>query len=140
MFMDKRKISLVQIAKSRVGMVDEDYRQMLQSVAGVGSAKDMDKHGFDAVMRRFQDLGFTSDFAKTNLANRHPDMATPAQIAKLRGLWQQFTDGKGTDASLGKWLDGRFRVSALRFLDRDTAHKATGALVKMVKRHSTEAA
>ena len=68
------------------------------------------------------------------VAGRHWTMASGGQVAKIRELWAAFTDGKGDDASLGKWLDRQGWASALRFLGTAEAQKAIGALVRMVER------
>lgn len=136
MFMDEKKCRLLHVARRRVGMDEDAYRAMLHRIGGVASSKELDRDSFDAVMRQFATLGFESDFLQKNLGYRDEehDMATPNQIAKIRDLWAQFTNGAGTDSSLNKWLEGRFKVAALRFLTRAKAMKATAALLNMVKR------
>ena len=127
----REKISVIHVAKSRLGLDEGTYRELLRNVAGVESSRDLDDAGFDLVMAHFERLGFKSDFGRRNMGNRI-GMASPAQVEKLRGLWSDYTTGEGTDASLGHWLHRQFKVSALRFLTTGQAHKAIGALSVMV--------
>lgn len=130
MSLDKSKLALIHVARKQLGMEEDVYRAMLFHVAGVNSSRDLDDTGFDLIMRHFETIGFQSDWNRANLGYRR-GMASPGQVALLRDLWSTFTSGTGTDASLGKWLEGRFKVSALRFLTAEVARKAIGALQKM---------
>jgi phage gp16-like protein len=127
------KIAVIQIGKKKLDMDDAFYRELLWRVAGVRSSTELDDYGFSLVMEELERLGFKSDFSKRNLGHR-PGMASPGQVALIRGLWAEFTDGQGTDASLGHWMEKRGWPSALRFLDAHTARKAIGALKVMLKR------
>lgn len=139
MALDPKKLRLIQLARRRLGLEESAYRDILWRAAGVRSAKDLDDWGFAQLMYIFERLGFKSDFAEANLGNRD-GMASPPQIAFMRDLWSKFTDGEGDDASLGKWLEGRFGVSSLRFVDAPTARKAIGGLIAMNKRKAAKAA
>ena len=54
----RKKKALIHIAKADLHLEDESYRQILKGVAGVESAAELTREGFDKVMRRFQELGF----------------------------------------------------------------------------------
>ena len=130
-----RKIALVHVAKRQLGLDDESYRAVLARGAGVSSSRDLDQAGFDRLMAEFERLGFRSEFGKQHLGNRrHWTMASAPQLALLRALWGEFTDGKGTERSLGKWLHRQGWASALRFLSARDAQKAIGALRRMQER------
>lgn len=131
--MPPRGTALIQVAKSRLGLDDDAYRALLSRAAGVTSSRELDGAGFDRVMDEFRRLGFTSDARAKGFGDR-PGMATPAQIARLRRLRSEFTDGKGDDFSLGKWLLPRWGVEHLRFLSQADAHRAVGGLENMVRR------
>lgn len=136
--LNRRQISLVHVAKAKLGMSDDDYRALLARAAGVDSAAALDPRGFNVVMYEFERLGFQSSSTQRNLGRR-PGMASPQQVAKIRDLWAAFTAGEGNDASLGKWLERRGWASSIRFLDRDAAHKAIGGLTKMVQKKARAA-
>lgn len=131
MTLSAKHLSLVHVAKSRLGLDDESYRDILRNVVGVDSSRKLDAAGFEALMLHFERLGFKSDFGQRNMGNRI-GKASPAQVEKMRALWSEYTAGEGNDATLGRWLLRQFKVSALRFLDSGQAHRAIGALSKMV--------
>lgn len=133
MAIDKKKIGLIHVAKTRLRLADEDYRMVLLRAAGVESSLELDDFGFNQVMGAFARLGFKSDFAERNFGERI-GMASPQKVDSIRRLWAEFTDGTGTEAQLGKWLHRQFKVDSIRFLDPATANKADGALRVMCKR------
>ena len=139
----RKKISLIHVAKSRLGMADDDYRTLLRREAGVSSSRDLDQAGFAAVMDAFKRLGFES---KPKPKGKGPEygerygFASPAQLRLIRDLWADYTDGAGDDRSLGKWLERVFDCSALRFLTYAQAPKAITALMNMVRRKRGAAA
>lgn len=140
MALSPKQLALVHLAKKSVGMVDDDYRAMLNRVAGVTSARNLNDLTFRFVMEEFHRLGFDSTFAKHNLGLR-VGMATPAQVQKIRDLWSDITDGEGTEQELGRWLEGHFKVSALQWLEYETARKVVGALISWnTKRQAKRAA
>ncbi len=134
----RSKLALLHVAKARVGMTDDDYHAMLQRIAGVSSSTKLDDWGFDSVMAEFERLGFVSTARRKVFGGKRAGMASPAQITKIRTLWASYTSGQGTDASLGKWLDGHFKVSALRFVAAELAPKVIGALSNMNQRRRIE--
>jgi hypothetical protein len=58
MAIGQRKKALVHIAKSDLHLDDATYHQILKGVAGVESAAQLTRKGFDQVMKRFQEMGF----------------------------------------------------------------------------------
>lgn len=139
--MDRRRLALVHIAKARIGMADEAYRAMLRATADVDSAIDLNEAGFRAVMKRFEELGFVQHRTHTSSApdTRRPGMATQAQCDYIRGMWRQWS-GADDPRALGRWLEHRFHVSALRFADVVTAQKAIEGLRAMLARDITQQA
>ena len=84
-------------------------------------------------MRRFQALGFKPSANPPTYGDR-AGMATPAQVAYIRSLWKEYTDGIGDDRSLGKWLQRTVKVSDLRFVSYGAARKAIAGLRAMVNK------
>jgi len=54
----RKKKALVHIAKENLHLDEDSYRQILKGVAGVGSAAELTREGFEKVMKRFQEMGF----------------------------------------------------------------------------------
>ncbi|MEI7606676.1 MAG: regulatory protein GemA [Rhodospirillaceae bacterium] len=140
MAIDRKKIALIQVAKQQLGLDDDTYRAILHRLAGVKSSKDLDEAGFKALMIHFEVAGFVSTATKRNFGERRQGMASSSQVAKLRKLWAEFTGGAGTDASLGKWLEGRFKVSSIRFVTSELASKAIAGLINVNERRTMKAA
>jgi hypothetical protein len=132
MGISREKLSLIHVAKARLGMAEEDYRALLRDVAGVDSSSSLDDAGFERLMLRFEALGFQSNRAKRGYGRR-PGMATPAQVEYIRSLWTEYT-GSDNETSLNHWLENSFGVTALRFADTEVAGDALTALKAMVAR------
>lgn len=130
MALSRKQVALIHVAVKQLGLTDGQYRAILRQEAGVDSSKDLDTLGFELVMQYMMALGFRGDFTKTFFGHR-PGMASPSQLTLIRKLWAEYTEGKGTDATMGKWLDRTFKVSAARFLRADQAPKAIAALMAM---------
>lgn len=138
MQLDRRQLALLHVAKARLGLTDDEYRSVLLDAGGVRSSKDLALAGFNRVLARFEELGFVSTQRSEHL-KKAPGVATPGQQAKIRNMWAEFTDGAGDDRSLGRWLEGRFKVSHPIFLDDKSARKAIAALIDMTKKKLAKA-
>lgn len=132
-----RKIALIQVAKAKVGMAEEVYRQMLHEIGGVDSSTKLDAAGFAAVMDRFGVLGFVNpnnrEAPPLDDEARRAGMATLAQRRYVRGLWRQWS-GADDPKALRKWLQGRFHVADLRFATDAIASMAIEGLKAMLAR------
>jgi phage gp16-like protein len=133
----RNKAQLVQVAKRSLGLADDDYRTILRRAAGVESSTELDDTGFGAVMDLFARLGFQSTSAAANFGRRD-GFATAGHVATIRRLWTAYTAAQGDDASLGKWLESHWRVSALRFLTAEQAPKVIAALKAMERRRKPD--
>jgi phage gp16-like protein len=118
------ELSLLRVAKGRLALSEEDYRDTLEQVGGSRSARELDERGFDAVMDRFRAMGFTSSSRAAGYGDRL-GMASAAQLDMIRGLWAETHD---SEDGLTSWIAKYFRASHLRFLDRTTASRVIAAL------------
>lgn len=50
---DHKKLAVIHIVKRELDLSDENYRNILQTAAGVNSAKNLDNAGFRRLMRYF---------------------------------------------------------------------------------------
>ncbi len=53
MGLDRKKLAVIHIVKRELGLADEEYRDILEKVTGVRSARDLDEAGFRRLMRYF---------------------------------------------------------------------------------------
>lgn len=135
--MTAKQLSLLRVAKGKLGLSEAAYRDVLRCHGQVASAKELTQDGFRAVMEHFRRCGFQSTANARNYGDdRAPHMPSAAQVATIRRLWGEWTDGEGDDSSLGTWLQKSFRVSHVRFLDHRAASKAITALKAMARRRA----
>lgn len=69
-------LAKIHVARQRLALCEESYRDLLRRVAGVDSAAALDQRGIDAVLREFRRLGF---------ADR--PLPARAQGRKIRAIW-----------------------------------------------------
>jgi phage gp16-like protein len=75
-------LAKIHIAKKQLDLDEDDYRQILRDEARVASAGDADVRGLEAVLRRFEGLGFRA------LPKRgKPRQAQSPMAKKARALW-----------------------------------------------------
>ena len=135
MALSRRQLGMIHVAERELGLDDDQYRDILDAVAGVRSAKDLDNLDFELVMGRFVALGFTPSpkLQKPSYGYR-PEMATPEQLDLIRGLWGRWSDGRGGEAGFRGWLQHTCKVSDARFLTDEQARKAITGLMAMTRR------
>ncbi len=138
MALTRKQTALLHVAKARLGMDDAAYREILRQEAGVDSSTRLDADGFEAVLARFQALGFEPP-ARAAGFGRRLNMASDRQVAYIRDLWSEYTDGEGDDASLGKWLEHTVKVSDIRFVGYRQASRAITGLLAMRRKKAARA-
>lgn len=120
-WMGPERRSLIFVACKHLGLTDDTRREIMERVTGAAHINELTRTGFDRLMDEFRDLGFVSTKRGDAFGGRdRPGMASPAQVSLIRALWREaMTDP--TDQALDHFLDRRFKVSALRFLDAGKA-------------------
>lgn len=131
-----KRIALLHVAKKQLSMSDDDYRALLNRVAGVNSSTLLTAEAFERLMLELKRLGFTSSSASKQFGQR-PGMASPAQIALMRQLWRRYyKDDDRNEVALNRWLFKFHGVSALRFIDEKKANAVLVALKRMASDRS----
>ncbi|MDH5298380.1 MAG: regulatory protein GemA, partial [Desulfobulbaceae bacterium] len=51
--LDRKKLAVIHITKKELALSDREYRDILEEVTGVRSAKELDESGFKKLMRYF---------------------------------------------------------------------------------------
>lgn len=128
-----RKIALIHVAKRQLGMADDAYRALLRSAAGAESSVALSASGFQAVMRRFVELGFDGGTGRAPQCERRVDMASPAQLRRVRLMFAAWM-GRDDPAALRRWMSARYGVSDPRFATIVVAQKAIEGLKAMLER------
>jgi len=147
---DQKK--LLHLAQRALGMDDETYRDMLESIAGVRSSLELSHNKFSAVMDHLERCGFyyvprmqKIDYKKylekwTKAAGERPHMATPAQLARIEKDWEGLSwywmrgEKRDKDLALRGFVKRIAGVSDLRFLTFDQAGNVIEAIKAITKR------
>jgi hypothetical protein len=130
----RKQLAMIQAARRQLALTEQEYRGLLSRIGGAGSARDLTPAGLTALIRAFETLGFQ----RTNPpASGRRGMATPAQLALVEQLWQQWA-GDATPDALRHWLERSFKISALRFMTPDHAAMAINALRVMNRRKAAQ--
>lgn len=133
MAISKKQIALLHVAKAKLGLSDEDYRNCLINVTGKKSSAALSSKGFEALLGHFNRLGFKQMPNAGQALGERAGMASPNQVNYILKLWRQYV-GREDEKALNRWLQKSFGISALRFVDSDTAGKAIVALRRMTQR------
>lgn len=107
----KRLLKIVQVGRRELGLDDEDYRALLESVTGARSAKGLSAAKLDAVITAMKGLGFKVKGGAQVNGRRSPPSAAKVQapeVRKVRAIWiTMYNDGfvrDGSDDALGSYI------------------------------------
>lgn len=120
---------LIHLAKRRINLSDADYRSLLMRIAGVSTSNDLDDASFSAVMAELGRLGFQTVQQAPQFGERW-GWATEKQLNYIRSLWRKYA-GTEDETGMERFLEKKFKVSSLRFLDFETATKVIVTFEKM---------
>jgi hypothetical protein len=114
--LDRKKLALIHIVKKELALSDADYRCILERIAGVPSARDLDEAGFRKLMRFF----VRSDYFRANAFGM-----TLKQKLFIKALARQL----GWDpAHLRNFIRKYYRKDDLDTLNRKDASKLIESL------------
>lgn len=107
----KRLLKIVQVGRRELGLDEEDYRALLESVTGARSAKGLSAAKLDAVITAMKGLGFKVKGGAQVNGRRSPPSAAKVQapeVRKVRAIWiTMYNDGfvrDGSDDALGSYI------------------------------------
>ena len=132
--------AVLHVAKAKLCLEDDEYRDALQAHGGVSSSKDLDYRGFLDVMKHFEACGFASPPSKRkppSERDRGPGRATDGQLRKIFAMWwslgsSYYKPGLEKKALRG-FLKKRFRVDHENFLTFGQAHGVIEAIKRIGK-------
>ena len=131
-------IKLIHVAKTKLGLEDDVYRDILESTTGKTSSKLLTPAQLEAVLDRLKQLGFEVESNKTGVKN----LASDAQSKLIRHLWLQLYHAgqvkNGSEKALAKFIENRVKVSALQFLSTESADMVINHLRQWCKRCGIE--
>jgi phage gp16-like protein len=107
----KRLLKIVQVGRRELGLDEEDYRSLLESVTGARSAKGLSAAKLDAVITAMKGLGFKVKGGAQVAGRRSPPSSAKVQapeVRKVRAIWiTMYNDGfvrDGSDDALGSYI------------------------------------
>jgi len=123
---NNRKKALIHVAKSKIGMTENEYRDLLGSV-GVKSSVNLNDRTFSTVMEHFKKLGFKPMRSKSPAGIKSKDRL-------LRKITALIIDLGKTNNYVDAMSRHMFRVDAYRWCSADQLYKIVAALSKHQKR------
>lgn len=130
----RRWTRLIHVAKNQTGIDDDAYRAILAGSAGVASASEIKTWAqFNAVMRAFRNLGFTTRRTQVEpQGERNPHWMTARQEYYILGLWRLASRSKDED-SLRAFVRRITGSDDIRFLRKGDARNVITALRRMAE-------
>jgi phage gp16-like protein len=126
---DNKKKALIHVAKSKVGMSETEYRDMLAGV-GVESSKNLNQAKFDKVMAHFKKLGFKKRKAQRQKAEGRRGKAGPVSskdrlLKKIDAILADLGLKRGYVDAIARNM---FKIDVVSWCDAHQLHKIVAAL------------
>lgn len=135
----RREIQLIHVARQKVGMDDETYRNLLMDRFGADSSKNLDWKQREQLLKHFKTLGFkvqSKKAGKKNIASR--PLADDPESKKIRFLWLLLHElgavKNPSEAALAAYVKRIAKVDALQWLNGDQATTMIETLKKWAMR------
>lgn len=125
-------LAKIHIAKSQLGMVDADYRAMLQRVAQVDSASKLDRAGQDKVLAEMVRLGFQPVKTSRKGKRPNPPASREALISKIEAQLAEAGKNWGYADGIGKRM---FGIEKCDWLNATQLQGVIAALYKAAVKH-----
>ena len=131
----KSHLAKIHIARQQLGMDDDTYRAMLQSVAGVRSSKDLDKAGYDRVMKHLIKCGFQPKPSPKHGKRPDPKKGSRPLIDKIEA---QLADAGRPWAYAHAMAKRMYKVEKLEWCTEEQLRGIVTALAKDARRHGRD--
>ena len=125
-----KTIQLIHIAKSQIGLSEEDYRAVLESTTKKTSCAEMSLFELDEVLKAMKKLGFRVK----KLATKESELGwdtSKEQMDYIKGMWELVARNK-SDRALYQFIKRITGADHPRFMDATAAQKVITALRKMM--------
>lgn len=128
----KNNLAKIHIAKKELGMDDDTYRAMLQNVAGVRSAKELNAAGAAKVLAHLKRCGWKPKTAAKVGRKPKPPAGRGAVMGKVEAL---LAEAKRPWEYAHAMALRMFQVEKVDWLDDQQLQKLMAALIYDAKRH-----
>jgi hypothetical protein len=124
--LDRKKLAVIHIVKKELGLSDPEYRDTLEKVTGIRSAKYLDDRGFRKLMNYF---------ARSKYYRLDADGLTFRQKMYIKNLRQEL---QWSEPHFRNFLKKYYKKTAIEALTKKEAGKVIESLKNIIK-HQTEA-
>jgi len=122
-FMDKKKLAVIHIVKRELSLSDDEYRNTLERIAGVRSAKDLTDDQFHKLMRYF-------------VRTRHYRVANKGITLRQKYYLRQLKESlQWDDSHFQNYIHKYFHNRELNTYTKHDASNLIVALKKILKIH-----
>ncbi|MCC8341592.1 regulatory protein GemA [Pseudomonas stutzeri] len=125
-------LAKIHIAKAQLGLDDDTYRALLARVAGVRSAKDLNRRQVGLVIAEFQRLGWQP--APARKAGRQPK-PTPDRKALIGKIEAFLAEAERPWAYADAMALRMFKVERVEWLDSGQLQRLVAAFAYDAERH-----
>lgn len=124
--LDKKKLAAIHIVKRELGLSDRQYRDRLERITGVRSAKDLDDRGFRKLM---------TYFVRSRYFRDRREGVTFRQKMYIRGLQEQLN---WDETHFVNFLKKYYKKSDIHTFSRKEAAKVIESLKNVLKHEVPE--
>lgn len=134
-------LAKVHIAKVQLGMVEDDYRAVIQRHTGAPSAKDASEDQLVAVLKEFEAKGFSprARLDPVRRGSRAPRRADHPVARKARAMWlslhQLGVVRNPSEAALDAFACRQLGCTVMQWADQALGYRLIEALKAMAQRH-----
>lgn len=125
----KRELAAIHVAKTQLGLDDDTYRAVLETLTGKRSAADLDWAGRKKVLDHLKSKGFSHQSKRRS----DPARYKAALVSKIKAQLMSFTPPRG-DFYADGMARKMFGVERYTWCDTDQLHKIVAALSYAQKR------
>lgn len=123
--LDNKKLAVIHIVKKELGLSDQKYRDILEKVTGIRSAKDLDDRGFRKLMNYF---------ARSKYYRINPEGLTFRQKMYIKNLKEQLI---WNEVHFTNFLKKYYKKPTIESLTKKEASKVIESLKNILK-HEAE--
>lgn len=122
--LDHKKLAVIHIVKKELGLTDRQYRDSLEAITGVRSAKDLDEAGFRKLMNHF---------ARSKHYRARKDGLTLRQKLYVKSLKEQLN---WNEWHFNNFLKKYYKKKGVEALTRKEASNLIKSLIKIIEHES----
>lgn len=125
-----REKAAIHVAKAKLGLDDDTYREILSRLGGVASSRDLDIRGFEKVMAHFESCGFDRKSRKPAGARTRTAKPVPEKrplLSKIDALLTVQNLPRSYADAIARQM---FKVEKLEWCAPGQLHAVAVALIK----------